>query len=374
MISDDLIHLAPPPRPARLVCWWSAGVASATATALALRFIDADEKIVAYCDTSSSEHPDNERFLKDCERLYGQSIVRLRSPDYEDTWDVYEKTRYLVGVQGARCTTELKKLVRRAFEREGDVQVFGYTASEGSRADLFVANNPEVNARFPLLELGFKHADCIALLKARAIAIPEMYALGYRNNNCIGCVKGGMGYWNKIRRDFPATFERMARLERRLDVSILRDANGRVFLDELDPSRGRYEAEPEVECGVACGVTLEALAPAAAAPHRAFVYSAQQESPVPDNKWQSDTQFVDFLKRMDYLGNVSTGVILYMHEAWRASRVPNGNIEKAATQAAWAVCDFAVTSKGDVSAVGTDVMQRTIDAIENYALAVKEGA
>ena len=38
-------------------------------------------------------------------------------------------------------------------------------------------------------------------------ARPLMYDLGYPNNNCIGCVKGGMGYWNHIRKDFPEVFE-----------------------------------------------------------------------------------------------------------------------------------------------------------------------
>ncbi len=37
-----------------------------------------------------------------------------------------------------------------------------------------------------------------------------MYDLGYPNNNCIGCVKGGMGYWNKIRKDFPEVFQKRA--------------------------------------------------------------------------------------------------------------------------------------------------------------------
>lgn len=85
-----------------------------------------------------------------------------------------------------------------------------------------------------------------------------MYRLGYKNNNCIGCVKGGMGYWNKIRKDFPATFQRMASLERKLDVAILKEEEPgtkkrlRVFLDELQPDRGHYEAEDEIECGAAC--------------------------------------------------------------------------------------------------------------------------
>jgi hypothetical protein len=247
----------------RLVCWWSAGIASSVATAVALKTITASERIVAYCDTSVTEHPDNARFFADCERWYEQPIVKLRSSRYKDTWDVYERTGWLVGVNGARCTTELKKLVRREFEREGDVQIFGFTADEPQRADRFRANNPEIDARFPLIEQGMRHADCAALLREVGIEIPMMYRLGYRNNNCLGCVKGGAGYWNKIRQDFPTVFRRMAKLERKLDVAILKKSSGglrlRVFLDELNPSAGRYEAEPEVECGLACGTTLDTI-------------------------------------------------------------------------------------------------------------------
>ena len=43
------------------------------------------------------------------------------------------------------------------------------------------------------------------------VKLPAMYGLGYEHNNCIGCVKGGMGYWNKIRKDFPDAFEKMAK-------------------------------------------------------------------------------------------------------------------------------------------------------------------
>lgn len=59
-----------------------------------------------------------------------------------------------------------------------------------------------------------------------------MYDLGYPNNNCVGCVKGGMGYWNKIRVDFPEVFERRARQEREIGHSCIKG----VFLDELDPN------------------------------------------------------------------------------------------------------------------------------------------
>jgi hypothetical protein len=66
-----------------------------------------------------------------------------------------------------------------------------------------------------------------------------------------------MGYWNKIRVDFPEAFERMAKTERELNVAICKSYAGdgkrkRVFLDELDPEAGRYDPLPDIECGVLC--------------------------------------------------------------------------------------------------------------------------
>ena len=88
----------------RTVVWVSAGAASAVAAKLALAQGPA---VLAYTDPGS-EHPDNARFLDDLEGWYGQEIVRLHSEQYKDTWDVWEKTRFLVGAAGARCTAELK--------------------------------------------------------------------------------------------------------------------------------------------------------------------------------------------------------------------------------------------------------------------------
>ena len=86
------------------------------------------------------------------------------------------------------------------------------------------------------------------MLMQAGIELPAMYKLGYKNNNCIGCVKGGKGYWNKIRVDFPDYFERMAKFERKINARIFND----VWLDELPLNVGRYESEFETECGVVC--------------------------------------------------------------------------------------------------------------------------
>ena len=84
-----------------------------------------------------------------------------------------------------------------------------------------------------------------------------MYRLGYLNNNCIGCPKGGMGYWNKIRRDFPETFERMANLERDIGATVLRSKGESLYLDELDPARGNHADEPSFECSLLCTTAEE---------------------------------------------------------------------------------------------------------------------
>lgn len=82
------------------------------------------------------------------------------------------------------------------------------------------------------------------------IQLPKMYELEYVNNNCKGCVKGGMAYWNKIRVDFPPIFERMALLERKVGYSCI---NG-TFLDELNPNAGRGSKIIMPSCGVICEV------------------------------------------------------------------------------------------------------------------------
>jgi hypothetical protein len=184
----------------RTLVWFSAGAASAVAALLTIAH--GDDPTIVYVDPGS-EHPDNERFLTDCEAAFGRPITRLKSDRYRDTWQVFEERRFLNSPAGALCTAELKKRVRFAFQLPDDVQVFGYTAEEVNRAERFREQNPGIELRTPLITSGLTKSDCLAMIDRMGIELPAMYKLGYRNNNCIGCVKGGMGYWNKIRRDFP---------------------------------------------------------------------------------------------------------------------------------------------------------------------------
>lgn len=247
----------------RVVVWFSAGVTSAIAAKLAIEKYQDKYPVVLVNTNTGSEHPDNARFMKDCENWLTNSILVLHNPVYENCNDVYLKDRWLVGPQGARCSLMLKKRMRQEFERLGyDLQIFGFDASEAERANRFRENNPEIDCEFPLIENGITKTDARQILFQAGIEEPETYGLGFNNANCLhpehgGCVKGGMGYWNHVRKVFPMAFWNMAKIERELDVAICKTyRNGkriRVFLDELPAEAGNYKSEPAIQCSLFCG-------------------------------------------------------------------------------------------------------------------------
>lgn len=244
----------------RILAWFSCGITSAVACKLAIDMFPG--KVDLWYFEIDSAHPDNERFIADCEKWLGQKVNRARSPKYRDQFEVIEKGRYINGPTGAKCTSELKKAVRFEIEKQGfSAQVFGFEFDEKEigRALSFQDEYPYTNPIFPLIERKLTKNQCAHILAVNKIELPVMYKLGYPNNNCIGCVKGGMGYWNKIRTDFPNEFKRMAEAERSLGHACLKDDDGLVFLDELHPDRGRDSAIVMPDCGVFCEVEFSDL-------------------------------------------------------------------------------------------------------------------
>lgn len=243
----------------RIVCQFSCGAASAVATKLVLASAGSTPVVVvnAYL---KEEHPDNRRFLEDCEAWFGVPIVRLRDEKFgASAREVFRRKRYTKGRQGAPCSKTLKRHVLDAFRRPGDTMVLGYTFDEQERLDKFIDANPEARVLTPLIDAKLGKADVLAIVERAGLVLPLMYRLGYQNANCIGCVKGGAGYWNKIRRDFPEDFEEMAQIEESIGpgARLLRHRSGplkgqRFYLRELDPAAGRYQDEPSIECGSSC--------------------------------------------------------------------------------------------------------------------------
>lgn len=62
----------------RVLSWFSCGAASAIATKLT------PESVPVYCETGA-EHPNNSRFMQQCEAWFGRIVTRLRSEKYLDT-------------------------------------------------------------------------------------------------------------------------------------------------------------------------------------------------------------------------------------------------------------------------------------------------
>lgn len=194
---------------------------------------DVDEWI--YIDIAD-QHPDSIRFIKDCEKAIGKKITVLRSTEYRNVEDcVRAFGGYKNPANGfAPCTNWLKKRIRKEWESEhADYEityVWGFDLNEKNRADRMVESNPEFNHIFPLIERNLTKEEVHGLfLMTFTFPRPWNYEHGYSNNNCIGCIKGGMGYWNHIRKDFPEVFESRAKLEREVGHSMLKDKTVRYI-------------------------------------------------------------------------------------------------------------------------------------------------
>ena len=116
----------------------------------------------------------------------------------------------------------LKRKVRELWEKEIDYkythQVFGFEfgKKEMNRAISMKMNHPKSKPIFPLIGMGYDKKECIRILRDEyKIRVPLMYDMGFVNNNCFGtgCVQGGIGYWQKMQREFPDKFNAMAKME-----------------------------------------------------------------------------------------------------------------------------------------------------------------
>jgi len=224
------------------VSWFSAGVSSAVATKLARP----DKIIYIHID---DQHPDTMRFVKDCEKWFGKEIEILQSP-YKNVDTACRQAGWITGVGFSPCTKFLKKRVRKEWEINNygrHTYIWGFDCNERNRVDKLIQAEPNYDHQFPLLDM--TKEDCHGLLKDAGIARPKMYDMGYPNNNCVGCVRGGMGYWNKTREDFPEVFYGRSKLERLIGHSCIKDC----FLDELPKGAGRCEPILD-ECGIMCEI------------------------------------------------------------------------------------------------------------------------
>ena len=157
------------------------------------------------------------------------------------------------GINGARCTKELKKGARYEFELKNkiDYHVLGFTKDEQDRHDRFTKFERD-NVLPVLIESNLSKQDCFNMLTMAGIDLPKIYTFGYPNANCIGCVKSqSPTYWNLVRKTFPEVFEQRSEQSRRLGVKLVKLRGKRIFLDEL-PIDARGGKIKSYECGIFC--------------------------------------------------------------------------------------------------------------------------
>lgn len=237
----------------KVICWWSGGITSAVACKVSISLFGKDNCRVIMIDTQN-EDEDTYRFLLDCEIWYGVKIevitgisgsVQSENTTYVDIGnkynsieDVWKNHKSLNVATGAICSSQLKRRVREKWQElnDFDYQVFGFEfdKKEFNRANGLSKNHPKAKSIYPLLMMGYNKEDCLKIVAEAGIEIPRTYKLGFRNNNCFntGCVQGGIGYWQKMKRDFPDKFKKMANMEHELTllrgepVTMLKDQGG----------------------------------------------------------------------------------------------------------------------------------------------------
>lgn len=263
-----------------IICWWSGGVTSAVACKIAIDLYGVENCRFIFIDTKN-EDDDTYRFLKDCEKWYGKEIETITAIEtkYKSIKEVWRKHKSLNVANGAICSSELKRSVREQWQKtnEYEFQVFGFDLDEPKRVKGMVLNHHKAKPIFPLWLYGNTKKDCIKIIEEAGINLPKMYHLGFKNNNCFktGCVQGGIGYWQKIQREFPEKFEAMAAMEHELTdakgqpVTMLRTSKKKtdenqypLFLKPhpkypdlplFSDQTGR-EPEPLFECNGMCGI------------------------------------------------------------------------------------------------------------------------
>lgn len=266
-----------------VIAWWSGGADSAVTCKLCLEWFGHDNVRIVFIDTRN-EDDDTYRFKADCEKWYGKEIETISSDKWESIEEVWEHYLSLNVATGAICSTELKRAVRQDFQNKNNFsyQAFGYDIEEPGRAINIQNHHPDSKPIFPIIYKLLPKGEAIKIIQRAGVEPPAAYKMGYRNNNCgkTGCVKGGIGYWQKVQRDDLAKFDRMAAREHHYTdlkgepVTICKDQSAAakkrnggkaelVFLKphplyplmkDISMMKGR-PPEPLMECNGFCGAT-----------------------------------------------------------------------------------------------------------------------
>lgn len=131
--------------------------------------------------------------------------------------------------------------------------MFGLTVEEHDRIERFSADNHELSLDWLLRDGQLSKAACMSRVAGAGIRLPALYLAGFKNNNCIGCVKAtSPKYWSLVRSYRPDVFAKRAAQSREIGCRLVRLKGKRIFLDEL-PTETFEQLEMEnISCGPEC--------------------------------------------------------------------------------------------------------------------------
>lgn len=210
----------------RVVVGFSGGVTSAWCAGWALRAYPREEVVLRFHDTKE-EHPDTYRFLRDMSGALGLPITE-RS-DGRSVTQVFRDEGYLGNNQNAMCSRILKQeqgdKLRRELQAAGYdvVWIVGMSAKEPRRVErqVALALNGGYSVRFPMIETGTTKQQAVDWVLSTGVKPSAMYCWA-EHANCIGCVKGGMAYWQAVAKNAPDVYAQRVALEEEFGHGILR--------------------------------------------------------------------------------------------------------------------------------------------------------
>lgn len=235
--------------------WFSCGAASALAAKKTIEKYGKTHNILIVNNPVKEEDEDNRRFLMDVQEWIQHPIIEAKNADFPNASivEVFDKRKYMCGIDGAPCTMILKKEARYQFELTHKINwhVLGFTIDEWQRQKNF--NERERGNTLPVLVSSLiTKNDCFKELRKANIKLPEIYAMGYPNANCVGCVKAtSPTYWNLVRKTHPKVFAERAEQSRRIGAKLVRVKGKRIFLDELKTTDKGAKIK-SWECGIFC--------------------------------------------------------------------------------------------------------------------------
>lgn len=238
-----------------IAVWFSCGAASAVAAKLIVDKYKHCNRILIVNNPIKEEHFDNRRFKDDIENWLNHPIIEAKNKEFPNASivEVFDKRRYMSGINGAPCTQLLKREARYQFElqNEIDYHVLGFTYDEISRHEKFTTRE-RGNVIPALIDAKFSKIDCFRTIGQAGILLPAIYGLKFPNANCIGCVKSeSPTYWNLVRKEFPDVYDCRAEQSRRIGCKLVKLKGKRIYLDQLKPT-DKGGIIKSFECGIFC--------------------------------------------------------------------------------------------------------------------------